>query len=189
MFHNKTKWQNPKVGTLRHHPKKKFKKYFVLPCFDYFMVSFLWSIGVKTIENCRRRPFYNSTKKLERNWLLHDNSGDKLKMVENGFILDFDQLQILQITNLDYKSWVILFLTSLLITSDWQEQQTNKWISEKHLSAVNRLKTKFLLQLVLKVCNFLINENNSEGQHTSGISNPAVVKNRVCFWQMSIWLL
>ena len=46
-------------------------------------------------------------------WLRHDkpwiNSGDQLQIVENGFILDFDQLKILQTTNLDYKSRVILF--------------------------------------------------------------------------------
>ena len=46
-------------------------------------------------------------------WLRHDkpwiNSGDQLQMVENGFILDFDQLQILQTTNLDYKSWAVFF--------------------------------------------------------------------------------
>ena len=65
------------------------------------------------------------------------------------------------ITNIaNYKpwlqSWVVLFLTTLLmITSDWQEQQTKERISEKHLSAVNiEQKTKFLLQLTLKVCDF-----------------------------------
>ena len=72
---------------------------------------------------------------------------DQLQIVKNGFIIDFDQLQM-QTTNLDYKSLAVLFFTSLLmITSDWQWQQTNKSVSEKHLSINIELKTKFLLQL------------------------------------------
>lgn len=65
-----------------------------------------------------------------------------------------------------------------MITSDWQQQQTNKWISEKkHLSAVNKC--------CYCNCDFLINnENCCEGQHKlAGISNAAAVKNRVYFWQ------
>ena len=34
-------------------------------CFDHFMVSFLWSITVKTIQNCRQCPFYNN---IEKRW-------------------------------------------------------------------------------------------------------------------------
>ena len=82
------------------------------------------------------------------------NSGDQLQMVENGFILDFDQLQILQTTNLDYKSWAVFFLyfTSLLMTtSGWQWQQIDKqigfrktfvnkhWIKDEVFTAISLL--------------------------------------------------
>ena len=102
--------------------------------------------------------------------------------VDNDFILDFDQLQILQTTSLHYKSWVVLFLTSLLmLTSD-----NYFMISEKHLSAVNiEQRTKFLLQLAFKVCYFfkLTTRIAVEGQHIAAISNAAAVKNRVYVWQ------
>ena len=66
------------------------------------------------MENCLRYPFYNDTVKIlseidltfrkvtaaRKPWI---NSGDQLQMVENGYILDFDQLQILQTTDLDYR--------------------------------------------------------------------------------------
>ena len=45
---------------------------------------------------------------------------------------------------------------------------------------------KFVLQLTLKVCDFLTNNENIiavEGQHIAGISNAAAVKNRVYVWQ------
>lgn len=45
-------------------PNKEVQKVLCLPYFDYFMVSFLWSIRVKTIENCRRCPFYHGTEKI-----------------------------------------------------------------------------------------------------------------------------
>ena len=55
----------------------------------------------------------------------------------------------------------------------------------KNVSAVNiELRMKFLLQLALKVCNFLTNnEDCCEGQHIADISNAAAVKNRVYVWQ------
>ena len=93
-------------------PNKEVQKVLCLSYFDYFMVSFLWSIRVKTVENCHRCLFYNGTEKILSEIDLtfqkvtaHDmqiDSGDQLQMVENGFILEFDQLQILQTTNLDY---------------------------------------------------------------------------------------
>ena len=55
------KMVKPKVGSLRHHPKQK--KSTLLPCFGYFMVSFLWSIRVKAIENCRRWATAEKTKR------------------------------------------------------------------------------------------------------------------------------
>ena len=100
-------------------------------------------------------------------WLRHDkpwiNSGDQLQMVENGFILDFDQLQILQTTNIaNYKPWlqvvggVFLYFTSLLMTtSGWQWQQIDKqigfrktfvnkhWIKDEVFTAISLLSLRF----------------------------------------------
>ena len=35
-----------------------------LPSFEHFMTLFVWSIRVKTIENCRRCDFYNNMEKV-----------------------------------------------------------------------------------------------------------------------------
>ena len=106
----------------------------------------LWVITSKNVERNRLKFFVGESDcdRLIKHkpWL---NSGDQLQLsseVENGFILDFDQLQRLQTTNLHYKSWVVLFLTSLLmIKSDTLNYLR---ISEKHLSGVNiEHRTKF----------------------------------------------
>ena len=116
IFHNKTKWQNGKTPKWVLHTSHKRRKVLCSLCFDHFMVSLLWSITVKTIQHCRRCPFYSNneidyTFPCEK-WLRQTdqhkpwiNSGDQLQLsseVQNGFILDFDQLQRLQTTNLDY---------------------------------------------------------------------------------------
>ena len=67
---------------------------------------------------------------------------------ENGFILDFDQLQILQTTNLVMGGVIIIDITVydniwLAITKDLK----------KHFSVANiEQKMKFVLQLALTVC-------------------------------------
>ena len=75
---------------------------------------------------------------------------------------------ILFLTSINYKDcklqtlttsrgWSVLFLTSLLMITSGNYFR----ISEKHLSAVNiEQRTKFLLQLALKVRDFLTNNKN-----------------------------
>ena len=49
------------------------------------------------------------------------NSGDQLQLsseVDNNFILDFDQLQRLQTTNLDYKSWVVSIIFEITVNDN-----------------------------------------------------------------------
>ena len=49
------------------------------------------------------------------------NSGDQLQLsseVDNNFILDFDQLQRLQTTNLDYKSWVVSIIFDITVNDN-----------------------------------------------------------------------
>ena len=101
--------------------------------------TWLWVITSNNIE--RNRLNFSLGKVTATDWSSISHDSTQLSSeVENGFILDFEQLQRLQTTNLHYKSWVILFLTSLImITSDYYLR-----ISEKHLSAVNiEQRTKF----------------------------------------------
>ena len=156
-FSNMYRWHfnliKPKYSTTKQNGKtpkwvlfystQKRRKVLCSPWFGYFMVSFLWSIRVKTIENCRRCPFYNSTVRWEK-WLRHDkpwiNSGDQLQMVEKFLLL----------TSINYKSSIANYKPWLQVVGDiifdvtvhniWlaiTRDKQCKWISEKRLSAVN----------------------------------------------------
>ena len=140
------------------------------------MVSFLWSITVKAIQNCRRCPFYNNVEKrwAKSTFFVGESDCERLiKHKPSTQVINCNYLvkltMILFLTSINYKDcklqtlttslgWLVLFLTSLLMITSGNYFR----ISEKHLSSAVNIgqRTKFLLQLALKVRDFFTYNNN-----------------------------
>ena len=121
-------------------------------------------------------------------------SHDSTQVINCNYLVKLTM--ILFLTSINYKDcklrtltssrgWSVLFLTSLLMITSGNYFR----ISEKHFSAVNiEQRTKFLLQLALKVRDFLTNNENccwgtTYCCHFPAFPIAAAVKNRVYVWE------